>query len=120
MSLANYQKTQKVTESPRETEYRLVAQITAQLVVAQNGDLKGPELIDVLHRNREMWSVFANNCGVEGNALPEALRASIISVGLWVNRYTSEVVSGKETVDQLIRINRNVMEGLAPPRRDAA
>lgn len=120
MSAASYQRAQKVAETPRETEYRLFALITGRLVAAREQGLKGPQLADALHRNREMWSTFADNCGVEGNLLPEQLRASIISVALWVNRHTSDVIQGKETLDDLISVNRNVMAGLAPQQLQAA
>lgn len=120
MSLTNYQKAQKVTETPREMEYRLMAQITAQLTAARDQNLKGSDLISTLHRNREMWTTFASDCAVEGNGLPDALRANIISVSLWVGRHTTLVATGRETVDELINVNRNVMAGLAPAQRQAA
>lgn len=119
MSVASYQKAQKVAESPRQMEYRLFAQITGELIAARDQGLSGREMADALHRNREMWTVLANDCGAKGNGLPDQLRASIISVSLWVNKFTSSVMRGAEKVDELINVNRNIMEGLAPAKQAA-
>ena len=113
MSVSSYQRAQKVTESPRQTEYRLFAQITRQMIAARDSNAPASEMADALHRNRELWSTLAGDCGTEGNGLPSALRASIISVSLWVNRYTTDVIRGIQSIDELIEVNRNVMEGLA-------
>jgi flagellar protein FlaF len=51
---------------------------------------------------------------LDGNALPETLRASIISLSLWVNRHTSEVMRNEEVIGPLIEINRIIMQGLSP------
>lgn len=113
MSLASYQRVRTIAESPRNTEFRLVSQITGDMIAARDAGLTRAELMPVLHRNREMWSAFSTACGVPGNALPAELRASIISLALWVDRFTSEVVGGREPVDELIAINRLILEGLA-------
>jgi flagellar protein FlaF len=48
----------------------------------------------------------------EDNALPDSLRASIISVGIFVFRESSRVTRGSGSLDDLIEINRMVMRGL--------
>ena len=47
-----------------------------------------------------------------GNQLPDTLRASIISIALWVDRFTSDVVAGRDSIDGLIQVNRSISEGL--------
>lgn len=120
MSLDQYKRVQQVSETPRQAEYRLFAQITGDMVAARDAGDTGGALAAVLHRNREMWTVFASDCGTKGNALPDTLRASIISLSLWVNKHTSKVILGVERIDDLISINRNIMAGLAPPTSKAA
>jgi flagellar biosynthesis activator protein FlaF len=51
---------------------------------------------------------------VEGNGLPQALRAQIISLSIWVNKHTSLVIRNQEEIGPLIEINRIIMQGLAP------
>lgn len=116
MSLASYQRVRSIAESPRNTEFRLVSQITGAMIAARDNSLRGADLVATLHRNREMWGAFSTACGAPGNALPDELRASIISLALWVDRFTSEVAAGRESIDDLIAINRLILEGLAPEK----
>ena len=46
------------------------------------------------------------------NALSEDLRAKIISISLWVAKYSRQVTRDKAPVAPLIEINRNIMAGL--------
>jgi flagellar biosynthesis activator protein FlaF len=50
---------------------------------------------------------------VPENQLPLALRGQIISLAMWVARYSSEVLRDGADIDPLIDINRTMMEGLA-------
>lgn len=113
MSLNAYQRARTVIESPRATEHRLMSQITGDMLHARDAGLAGAALMPVLHRNREVWEAFSSACGAKGNGLPDALRASIISIGLWVDRFTSDVVAGRDSIDELITVNRTIIEGLA-------
>jgi len=113
MGLAAYQQTQTRTETPRDLEYRLFAQVTLAMM-----DLKAvpkgefARWMDILDWNRRVWTFFSNDCLRDGNQLPHALRASIISLALWVGKYTSEVMRGDGDIDDLIDINRTIMQGL--------
>ena len=114
MSLRAYQKAQQRVETPREIEYRLFGQVTRALMDIQ--DLPRHEIarrMDALDWNRRVWSFMAADCANPDNALPENLRASIISLSLWVSRYSSEVMQKGEDVEPLIDINRTIMQGLA-------
>jgi flagellar protein FlaF len=114
MSLRAYQKAQQRVETPREIEYRLFGQVTRALMDIQ--DLPRHEIarrMDALDWNRRVWSFMAADCASADNALPENLRASIISLSLWVGRYSSEVMQKGEDVEPLIDINRTIMQGLA-------
>ena len=119
MSLAAYQRVQTIAEHPRGTEARLIAEITREMNCAWDTGCRGAALMPALHRNREMWSTFAAACGAQGNALPDALRAAIVSLALWVDRHTSEVIAGREPVDALVEVNRELLEGLSPLRAAA-
>ena len=120
MSLAAYQSVRRFAETPRSTEQRLIGQITGQMMQAREKALRGNALMEVLHRNREMWNVFSNDCAAPGNQLPAPLRAGIVSLALWVDRFTSDVAAGRETIDDLIEVNRSVMEGLSAAADAAA
>jgi len=113
MSYQAYQKAQQSTETPSQVEYRLFVQVTNSLITARDNGLKGSKLVGALDWNRRMWSVFSSDCGAEGNALPDQLRASIVSLSIWVSKHSSAVVRGDASIDDLININKTIMEGLA-------
>jgi flagellar protein FlaF len=113
MSLKAYQTTQKANESTSQTEYRLFADVTRALMAAKDLPKLDVKLHDALHWNRQLWSTLATDCAVEGNMLPKQLRASIISISIWVGRHSSQVARGDEEVQPLIDINKNIMEGLS-------
>lgn len=119
MPLSAYQAARTRVESPRSAEHRLLGEITGEMMTAQAVGATGAQLMPALHRNREMWSVFASDCGAKGNGLPADLRAQIISLSLWVDRFTSDVMAGRETIAELIALNRIIMDGLRSERRAA-
>lgn len=114
MSLTAYTRAQKTTGAPRDNEYRLFGQVTRALIEAQKLGKSEQKFHDALDWNRRMWSTFSSDCATEGNRLPKELRAQIISISIWVSKYTSMVALGRADVDALIDINRTIMEGLAP------
>lgn len=113
MSLSAYQSVRSLSEAPRATEHRLMGQITGEMIVARDAGIHGAALVDTLYRNREMWNIFAVDCGAPGNGLPDQLRAGIVSLALWIDRFSSDVIAGRESIDDLISVNRSIMEGLA-------
>ncbi|WBY09421.1 flagellar biosynthesis regulator FlaF [Sphingomonas sp. 7/4-4] len=116
MTLTAYQTARSRAETPRSAEFRLMSEITGEMMDAETAGLKGAMIMPPLHRNREMWSAFVTDCGATGNGLPRELRAQIISLGLWVERFTSDVVAGRESIGELISLNRTIMEGLRGQR----
>lgn len=112
MSLQAYQRTQRTTESPRDTEYRLFGLVTGSLIDASSAARTDPKLIRALDWNRRLWSALANDCSGDGNALPKEVRAQIISLSLWVSRYSSEVMREGRSLEPLIEVNRSIMQGL--------
>lgn len=112
MSLTAYQRARSVVETPRATECRLMRQITGEMIAARDAGVSGVPLTPILFRNRELWNAFAAACSARGNALPDPLRAGIVSLGLWVDRYTTDVAAGRDRIDSLIDINRTIIEGL--------
>ncbi|ATQ43453.1 flagellar biosynthesis regulator FlaF [Caulobacter mirabilis] len=114
MSLQAYQQAAARSENPRDAEYRLFGQVTRALLDAAAkppGDIQGR--IHALDWNRRLWSTLATDCADSSNVLPDALRAQIISLSLWVSRHTSAVIRKEESIDDLIEINKIMMQGLS-------
>ncbi len=115
MMMQGYQQTylqvQNVTEDPRQTEYRIVAQITAAMIKAeQQGHA---EIVRAVHWNRRLWLTLQSDCASEDNSLPDAVRAGIISLAIWVDKHSRKVLKHEAELAPMIEVNRNIMEGLS-------
>jgi flagellar protein FlaF len=116
MSLQAYKTAATRAESPRAMEYRLFGQVTRALMHAATVDKSDiATRIDALDWNRRLWSALSTACSDPSNAMPQAMRAQIISLDLFINRHTSVVMRGEDDFETLIDINRMVMQGLAGP-----
>ena len=114
MSLRAYQQAAEKAESPRDTEYRLFGQVTHALIAAATLDPSEIQArMNALDWNRRVWRVMAEDCLRDSNPLPEALRAQIVSISLWVGRHSSAVMRGQESFEDLIEVNRSIMQGLS-------
>jgi len=114
MSLQAYQQAATRAENPRDLEYRLFAQVTRALIDASKLDrYEIAKRADALDWNRRMWAVLGADCADKGNQLPAPLRASIISLSIWVDKHTSLVIRNKDEFEPLIEVNRMIMQGLA-------
>lgn len=112
MTLKAYQNTQRITEDPRQTEYRLFGQVTGALIDAQKAGATGGPLAEAVDWNRRLWRTLAADCLDDRNQLPAGVRANIVSISLWVTKYSRQVTRQGAPIDPLISINRSIMEGL--------
>jgi flagellar protein FlaF len=114
MSLQAYQRASEQSEQPKQTEYRLFGLVTRALMEAAETDESDfTSRMKALHWNRRLWTTLAGDCASEGNALPVEVRASIVSLGLWVDKHTSAVMRREQQIQPLIDVNRIIMQGLA-------
>ena len=121
MTINAYQAARARAETPRSAELRLLGEITGEMMEAEERGLKGALLMPSLHRNRQVWHAFHQDCTDPNNGLPRELRAQIVSLALWIDRFTSDVIAGRERIRELIDVNRTIMEGLrVMPQRVAA
>ena len=121
MSVQAYQTAAAKTESPRQTEYRAFAVATRGLIDAAG--LPTTEIgrrIEALAKNRRLWMLLASDCGAEGNQLPKAVRAQIISLSIFVDRHSSQVMREGASMEILIDLNRTMMQGLAAANDQAS
>jgi flagellar protein FlaF len=112
MTLQAYQNTQRITEDPRSTEYRLFGQVTGALIDVQKTGRDGGTLIEVIDWNKKLWRTLAADCMDDRNQLPNDIRAKIVSLSLWIAKYSRQVTRNGASLDPLIEVNRNMMQGL--------
>lgn len=112
MSIAAYQQTIAECDDPRKIEYRVFLRITLALERHRDADWRSAELKEALWRNLELWNTLRADLLEDGNALPESLRAGLVSLSFTVSRHTQRVLRGEAVTSLLIDINRAVMQGL--------
>jgi flagellar protein FlaF len=105
-----------VEDSPqamRAQEGHALDQVLDLLRAAAKAGHGSRELVTALFQLRRLWGVFLDDLGSPENALPDALRAGIISIGIWVNREIDRIRSGAtHDLSPLIEINQIIRDGL--------
>lgn len=117
MSVNKYKATQSSTENPRQTEYRLFAEVTKALMAVRDAvnvkGLKSPDFYKAVDWNRRLWLTLQMDLASNENRFPDNLKANIISIAIWVDKHSRSVLRGDADLEPLISINRTIMEGLA-------
>jgi flagellar biosynthesis activator protein FlaF len=113
MSIKAYQRVATQAETPRDLEYRAFGQVTAGLVRLKEENVGLSGVAEALDANRRLWNLLSADCSLPENQLPLQLRAQIISLALWVARYSSEVLRNGADIEPLVEVNKSMMEGLA-------
>jgi flagellar protein FlaF len=106
---ARYRQASRQAMPARETEIAAFGATNRMLQSAADESAR----IRALGRNHDLWSMLVKDLALEGNRLPEPLKAQLISLGLWSMRYSTLAILNKLSVEPLIEVNRNIAEGLA-------
>ena len=118
MSVKKYKATQASTENPRQTEYRLFAEVTKALMAASevsvvSKGLRPQEFYKAVDWNRRLWLALQVDIASSENQFPDSLKATIASISIWVDKHSRLVLRGEKTLEPLISVNRSIMEGLS-------
>lgn len=124
MSIAAYKRTIRESETPRQIEARVFARITGELTrfgaeygAAANNEERNRILADglrnALAKNQKLWIALRDDLASERNGLPPQLRAQLLSIALWVERQTLQVVGGRPGLQALIDVNNSILGGLS-------
>jgi len=124
MGLAAYKTVIRESETPRQIERRILTRITGALTQhAEKYDsaLSSEERLGILYNglgeslveNQLFWGMLKKDLASKGNSLTTELRASLLSIALWVERETNSVMGGAAGVLDLIAVNQNIIAGLA-------
>lgn len=115
---------QKHTNDPRELEARVLLKAAQFMVDLQNEWDNRPKeaLEDILKYNRNIWMMFYDTAveNTEGTR-PEALRNNIYNLANFVFKRELDIISKpeKSKIDILIKINRDIANGLMNSVRNA-
>ena len=105
-----------VDDSPqamRAQEARALDQVIEMLREGAAAGLSSRETIRALYQLRRLWTVFLDDLQSPENALPDTLRAGLISIGIWIFKEIERARTGAaRDLSPLIEINQIIRDGL--------
>lgn len=110
MSIRRYQSAQSLAETPQEIELRVFGAVTGGLEAA-GADVG--RRADALYRNLRLWSMLQTDLTSPGNALPEPLKHSLLTLARFAQHYSYKAIGSEAPLAPLIAINRQMMEALS-------
>jgi flagellar protein FlaF len=97
----------------RENERLAIEQSIALLRQAEAKGAGSREAVEAIFYLNRLWSFLLEHLARADNALPEDIRAKIISVGIWLLREADAISKGKsKNFAGLIEISAVIAEGL--------
>jgi flagellar protein FlaF len=101
------------TASIRENERVAFARSIELLKAASLAGRGSRESVDALLFTNRLWSILLEDLADDANGLPDALKASLISIGIWVLRRTEDIRQGKtDDFAALIEVSESIHKGL--------
>ena len=97
----------------RQQEWVALGRSIDLLIEAKREGPRSRESIEALLYVRRLWTLFIEDLGSPDNSLPQELRASLVSIGLWILSQEEEIrMERSEDYDGLIEISTLIMGGL--------
>lgn len=124
MGIAAYKSVIRESETPRQIERRILTRITGALTQnaeEYDSDVSSERRLGILYNglgenlieNQLFWSMLKNDLASTENSHTTGLKASLLSIALWVERETNSIMGGSAGVGDLIAVNQNIISGLA-------
>lgn len=125
--LSAYASVEKTTLEGRALEAHVLTRAADKLfALRENWDTPERDhmLDEALRHNQKVWSFFQVEVSQPGNPMPDAIKSNILTLSMFIDKRTFEIMAypEKEKLDILIAINRNLAAGLRgdPEDRDIA
>jgi flagellar protein FlaF len=97
----------------RENERLALEQSVSLLRSAEKAGPNSREAIDAICFLNRLWSFFLEDLARPENALPDDVRAKLISIGIWILREAQAISNGKSrNFAGLIDVSNVIVEGL--------
>ena len=97
----------------RERERLAIAHSIELLEAAEKKGVRSREAIEAILFVRRLWAVFIEDLAETDNDLPKALRADLISIGLWVIREAEQIRLEKSSNFRgIIEVSQSIRDGL--------
>ncbi len=124
-NLAQYETARRFAATAQDNEILIFTNANALLANAKTADQK--TRISALFHNQRLWSAIVKDLALETNQLPAELKRNLTELGFWAMQYSTRAMAEDLSLDPLINVNRDMIEGLQaqraaapPPRNDLA
>jgi flagellar protein FlaF len=117
MSYAAYATVQNAIETPRDLEIRAISHVTRQLTEANEPGAEAMTRIRALNSNVKLWSILVQDLSSPENGLPEKIKASYISLGMFAQRRSVAALTTSADLSTLIRLNTDILDALDHQRQ---
>ena len=108
---SGYKQISSPIKDHRSAEAQLLQRLTSALSAAsESGDFC--MLAMAVSENQKFWQQIALDLAHDKNAIPDGLRASLLSLAGFTIRHSSLILAGTAPVEPIIDINRHVIRGL--------
>jgi flagellar biosynthesis activator protein FlaF len=105
---------EETSEKIRSNEVRALNHSIQLMDKAQKGGPGSRDSIEAMFFVSRLWSVLLEDLASSDNALPDELRAKIISIGIWALKYVEEFRRGlKKDFQPLIDVSAIILKGLS-------
>jgi len=112
----NYHYAETLAETPSDARKIEREAIQRSIDLLKEACEKGPnsrEAIDALYYLDRLWSILLDDLANSENRLPKELRASLISIGIWVLREIENIRNERsKNFEGLIEISNSICLGL--------
>ncbi len=97
----------------RERERQAIERSIELLEAAERSGVRSREAIEAVLFVRRLWGVLIEDLGDSENDLPQALRADLISIGLWIMREAEQIRLEKSSnFKGIIEVSAAIRDGL--------
>ncbi|PZO81811.1 MAG: flagellar biosynthesis regulator FlhF [Mesorhizobium amorphae] len=97
----------------RDRERQLISRSIDLLAKAKTKGSSSLEAVEAIHFTNRVWTSLMEDLGSADNELPNELRASLISIGMWVLREADAVRQGaSDNFEGLIEVSAIIRDGI--------
>uniref|UniRef100_A0A8J4M701 Flagellar biosynthesis regulatory protein FlaF n=1 Tax=Acidicaldus sp. TaxID=1872105 RepID=A0A8J4M701_9PROT len=105
---AQYEAARRQAALPQDNEILIFTQINAELAKASDR----PSRIHALFRNQRLWSSLVKDLALDSNRLDAEVKQQITELGVWAMQYSIQAMREDLPLEPLLRVNRDMIEGL--------
>ena len=100
-------------ERIRENERRAFDTAITKLKLAQQAGKGTRESVEAMLFVNQLWTILLEDLADQGNGLPDSLKASLISIGIWMLRRAEDIRQGRlDDFSTMIEVSETIRKGL--------